>query len=697
MADLLSTCFFAEPNIIPLRFPDDPPPHSPRPFVDFSTEEIECLLKDTKNSSALGESGISYLLLKKAWPSIDMCLMSIFTACLKLGYHPVRWKSATVVVIPKPNKSNYSNPKAHQPISLLETMSKLLEKVITKRFQHDIVAHNLVPTIQFGGRAHSSCIDAGLTLLHDIQAAHTANLKVGMVLFNVKGFFDFVNHGRMIGILDALGFGPEVVEWAHSFLTNRRVRLKFNAVTVDERLQEVGVPQGSPLSLVLSILYTSGLLHKMKSWSNSSLGMYVDDGALFACADEWAEIQTILRKRYSVCEEWLSCAGLCIEPDKTEAIFFQKPWSQKQLETPSWILLREPSHSTYYVVRPTENIRYLGFFFNKRLKWDNHVTIMCNRARASARAMKLLGNTIRGLSMANWQLVLNAVCLPVLSYGSPLWFVPGNTKSLVTKTQAVQNEMVRMVAGAFRTAPREALCHLTRMLPMEIYLEKLTFTSALRLYRLPGSSQLLRRLGQDWHVPSPEDLPLAVPTNRGRQGSHKQRPTALEALASRVPIIGPKIDVTVIAPWEVPNWRAQMLYMGVCAPKKWLTWVQSLIELGDGLNNAYVFTAGAVRGRRWEEGGDSMLVGGASLVPAYKEDNPPSSEYKWVVGEGVLQFDVDVEALAKAGELLNVWFPVERPPRSLFTFFLQTRLLFMSSQTLGLSLIRMQLFAFIKR
>lgn len=83
------------------------------------------------------------------------------------------------------------------------------------------------------------------------------------------------------------------------------------------------------------------------------------------------------------------------------------------------------------------------------------------------------------------------VCLLVLSYGSPLWFVPGKTKGLVQKTQVVHNEMVHMVAGAFHMAPREALCHLTHMLPMEVYLEKLTFTSALRLYRLPGIPTLV--------------------------------------------------------------------------------------------------------------------------------------------------------------------------------------------------------------
>jgi hypothetical protein len=135
--------------------------------------------------------------------------------------------------------------------------------------------------------------------------------------------------------------------------------------------------------------------------------------------------------------------------------------------------------SSYYVVRPVENLRYLGFFINRRLKWEPHVWIMCNRARASIKALQVLGNTIRGLSMANWRLVLNAVCLPVLAYGSQLWYLTGAAKGLINMVQRVQNDMVRQVTGAFRTAPREPLLHFTRMLPMKFFIEKLTYTSAL--------------------------------------------------------------------------------------------------------------------------------------------------------------------------------------------------------------------------
>jgi hypothetical protein len=114
--------------------------------------------------------------------------------------------------------------------------------------------------------------------------------------------------------------------------------------------------------------------------------------------------------------------------------------------------------------------------------------------------------------------------------------------------------MVKQVTGAFRMAPQGALLHFMHMIPMKHFIEKLTYTSALRLYRLPQASQLLRRLGPDWYVLGQGDLPLLVPRSRVLPGKRNQCPTALEALALKVPSKGPRVDVVAIAPWEVPNW-----------------------------------------------------------------------------------------------------------------------------------------------
>jgi hypothetical protein len=51
------------------------------------------------------------------------------------------------------------------------------------------------------------------------------------------------------------------------------------------------------------------------------------------------------------------------------------------------LVLPDPTISSYYVVRPVENLRYLGFFINRRLKWEPHVRIMCNRACALIKAL----------------------------------------------------------------------------------------------------------------------------------------------------------------------------------------------------------------------------------------------------------------------------------------------------------------------
>ena len=171
---------------------------------------------------------------------------------------------------------------------------------------------------------HSSCLDAALKLIYDVQGAHAAGLKVGMLLFDVKGFFDYINHTHMVTILEQLGFNRLIVKWMKHFPRERKVRLKFNCITAEERVQLVGVPQGSLLLPVLSIIYTLGLLHQMKHWNNSSLGMYVNDGALFACVEEWANVDKLIRARDMVCEEWLRRSGLAIEPEKTELIYFQK-------------------------------------------------------------------------------------------------------------------------------------------------------------------------------------------------------------------------------------------------------------------------------------------------------------------------------------------------------------------------------------
>ena len=185
---------------------------------------------------------------------------------------------------------------------------------------------------------------------------------------------------------------PEIMAWCKSFLKNRTVRLCFNGRTSDAFDLAIGTPQGSPVSLVLSIIYTAPLLYKIRSWSNASLGMYIDDGTIFTCGKEWSNIKESMRYGYNMCIDWLTRAGLNIELDKTELMFFRKP--RECIEPPLYIHLPLPTHSTYYWVQRLTMIQYLGFFFDMHLNWTQHIEIMCNRTRATLKALQLLRNLI---------------------------------------------------------------------------------------------------------------------------------------------------------------------------------------------------------------------------------------------------------------------------------------------------------------
>jgi hypothetical protein len=288
---------------------------------------------------------------------------------------------------------------------------------------------------------------------------------------------------------------------------------------------------------------------------------------------------------------------------------------------------------------------------------------MCNRARASIKVLQVLGNSIRGLSMANWHLVLNAVCLPVMTWGCQLWFRNKGPKGLVNMLQQVQNKMVKIVTGSFHTAPRETLLQITCMLPMCHFLEKLTYTSALRLYRLPNESQLLKHLGPNWHDTGYGDTLTLLPVRVDwTVNSRILRPTVLEALAQRVPSWGPRVDVVAVSPWKIPNWVAHLTYMGVVHPHLRKAWIRDLTISCEGWNTLIIHTAACITPRVVAE---PTVVSGAAA--AYSVGNGPLNVHSWTIGSELTQFDADAYVIARTAETLAEYYTEEvSPPVNFF-------------------------------
>ncbi|KAH9980510.1 hypothetical protein BJV74DRAFT_726954, partial [Russula compacta] len=81
-----------------------------------------------------GASGQTWCLLKWVWNEAVDTIYNLVSACILAGHHPTIWRQAIVCVVPKPNRADYSLAKNFCPISLLECLGKLVEKLITRLF-----------------------------------------------------------------------------------------------------------------------------------------------------------------------------------------------------------------------------------------------------------------------------------------------------------------------------------------------------------------------------------------------------------------------------------------------------------------------------------------------------------------------------------------------------------------------------------
>ena len=136
----------------------------------FSKEEFRLALANCNNLSAPSPDKLSWSHLKTIFKDNDYLnvIISIANVCIEVGYWPLHFKRSTIVVIPKPNKESYDSPKAFRPIILLNTASKLIEKVIRECLQFNMASNDFIHSSQLSGLKFKSTIDAGVTLTYII-------------------------------------------------------------------------------------------------------------------------------------------------------------------------------------------------------------------------------------------------------------------------------------------------------------------------------------------------------------------------------------------------------------------------------------------------------------------------------------------------------------------------------------------------
>lgn len=443
---------------------------------EIDTKEISAILSKRKNTSAPGYDGIPYGFLKALGPPFATYMAEVITVCWEIGYFPDRYKEAKTVVIRKPNKPSYQEPKAWRPIALLSTVGKIIETATANRLRQVAEANDLLPQEQMGFRNKRSCETALDLLTSQIKAIWEPGTYIASLLsMDISGAFDSVVPRRLLEVLKRKGLPYWFVKHIESYTNNRRTTLVLPGGESEVFRTGGGVPQGSPLSVMLFLFYNAELFDicRRPELGISTVG-FADDLSILTYSKSTALNCRKLETVNSDCMAWAKRFGIKFEPTKYDLIHFTR--ATKRFDTSRGIQIGEA------IIAPSQQVRLLGVYLDPKLKWKAHLQQIRLKMTKHIGALSKIAASTWGPTLASSRKIYTAVVRPGMIYASPIWHRAGSEpKGIVKELSRIQNKCLRIISGAYRATAIDILEIETRILPLHIYLNYRTMCYSWRV------------------------------------------------------------------------------------------------------------------------------------------------------------------------------------------------------------------------
>ncbi|CAK1589382.1 unnamed protein product [Parnassius mnemosyne] len=334
----------------------------------FARTEIDQILSNMNPKKAPGEDGLTSDICQAAYNSNPELLELLYNKCLQLGYFPKTWKKATIKVIPKPNKEDYTHPKAYRPIGLLPVLGKILEKLFTNRVQWQLGKDERMNQRQYGFTPQRSTEDALYDTITLIKNGLKKKEIVILVSLDIEGAFDNAWWPAIITELRNKQVEPTMLKLIISYLSDREINLNYANENITLKTNK-GCIQGSTCGPMLWNIQLDPLLQTTEI-SAAHVQAFADDILIIASNKDGQQLEKDVNDTLKTILEWGQKHKLKFAPHKTQSTIITK---KLKFHRPK--LLMDGITLAY-----TDQLKILGLIIDKNLNFKPHLDYICSKA-----------------------------------------------------------------------------------------------------------------------------------------------------------------------------------------------------------------------------------------------------------------------------------------------------------------------------
>ena len=162
-------------------------------FKHVSQNEVYETIIKLDSTKGPGPDELHPKILKEIALPISSHLSNIINKCIDEGVYPTNFKFSKCVPIFKGGTLNRNDPLNYRPISILNSLNKVFERLLHKQLYYHLEINDLLPSFQYGYRKRNSTCHATLDFTKEIESVLDSNDVAVTVFMDLSKAFDTVD------------------------------------------------------------------------------------------------------------------------------------------------------------------------------------------------------------------------------------------------------------------------------------------------------------------------------------------------------------------------------------------------------------------------------------------------------------------------------------------------------------------------